>query len=154
MNSDTNSTMTRVSKVRMFVYFIKGSSPSETVLSTPAATRPDSVAGRGHRTFGIWGFAVPVPACSCHRNRGIFCETIPCGSKVTTASGHVAGIVVQFASRCSFEEIKVDVAVVVGHSALFGMAVETGEGGNQPNPYSPRLPHGADSSVRRRHRKK
>ena len=54
--------------------------------------------------------------------------------------GALLGIVVQFASRCSFEEIKVDVAVVVGHGALFGMAVETGEGGNQPNPYSPRLP--------------
>ena len=54
--------------------------------------------------------------------------------------GTLLGIVVQFASRCSFEKIKVDVAVVVGHGALFGMAVETGEGGHQPNPYPPWLP--------------
>ena len=50
------------------------------------------------------------------------------------------GIVVKFASRCTFEEIKVDVAVIVGHGTVFGMAVETGESGHQPNPYPPWLP--------------
>ncbi len=154
MNSDTNSTMTRVSKVRMFVYFIKGGSPSGTVLSTPAATRPDSVAGRGHRTFGIWGLPFLSSRVVAIEIEVYLVKPFLAVPGQRPHQGALLGIVVQFASRCSFEEIKVDVAVVVGHGALFGMAVETGEGGNQPNPYSPRLPHGAGSPVRRRHRKK
>lgn len=45
--------------------------------------------------------------------------------------------VTQFTARFSFQEKKVDVAVIVCQLALFGVADETGKGGNQPNPDAP-----------------